>query len=250
MNAYLFDVFASIASSVERRLFNEYGAIFATTATPPPRIIFSGADEVRRFQSSLDVRRAPVGAHEIELQSAAMDALLSAVEGIEAKGGRITARAPDSGARSYQDTEGLWLRNVTRGLEHWKSEDRISAQRAQQILESPAVDQVPVILELEQTEELYFGTFFDRSILYSVAAPGASQHLSLLAFDVTEYQDQMVELELARHGWYRTVPNDLPHFTYLGHKQQKLVDEGLELIARQYADTTYKFWVPNVDLLK
>jgi hypothetical protein len=250
MTTRLAQIFASASSSVERRLFGEYGAVFTTTATPPPCVIFAGAAEVERYQASLAVQRARIGDHEIELQSDAMEAILSAAQDIEIKGGRLTARASDAGARSYQDTVGLWVRNVTRGVAHWESLGRISPDRAQVILDLAPVDQVAVILDMEQTEQLYFGTFFDKSILYSVAAPGASQHLSLLAFDVAEYEEGEVERVLGIHGWYRTVPNDLPHFTYLGHQRAMLADQGLTLVARQYGKSTYRFWVPNLGSLE
>src|SRR6185369_8049224 len=100
-----------------------------------------------------------------------------------------------------------------------------------------------VILDLEDKEHLYFGTFFDRSILYSVAAPGASQHLAMLAFDVAEYQDTGVESALERHGWFRTVSNDLPHFTYLGRRESELPELGLKRVLRRYGETDYHFWV-------
>jgi hypothetical protein len=249
MTTRLSHVFASVSSTVERRLFSEYGAVFTTTATPPPRVIFTDSSEVDRFQASLEIRRARFGEHEITLQSEAMGAILLAVREIERQGGRITARAADAGARSYQDTVGLWLRNVMRGLEHWESLGKLSPEHAQRVRDLAPVDQVSVILNLEQTEQLFFGTFFDRSILHSVAAPGASQHLSLLAFDVSEYQDAEVERVLGLHGWYRTVSNDLPHFTYLGHQQAALPNEGLTLVAREYGESNYRFWVPDIEAL-
>ncbi|MFY9609606.1 MAG: hypothetical protein WAU45_13435 [Blastocatellia bacterium] len=246
MTTPLAQAFASVSSSVERRLFSEYGAIFTTAATPPPTVVFANASEVDQFQSSLEIRRARIGDYDIELQSQAMESLFSAVEQIGGEKGRITARASDSGGRSYQDTLGLWLRNVTRGLEHWESVGRLSAGHAQVIRDLLPIDQVAAILDLEETQRLFFGTFFDRSILYSVAAPGASQHLSLLAFDVAEYEDGEVERVLGLHGWYRTVSNDLPHFTYLGHRREALADRGLMLVTREYGERSYSFWVPNI----
>jgi hypothetical protein len=250
MTTRLAQVFASVSSSVERRLFSEYGAIFTTAATPPPGVVFADAFEVEQFQSSLKVRRARIGDYEIELQSEAMEALQAAAEEIGAANGRITARASDSGARSYEDTVGLWLRNVTRGLAHWESLGRILANHVEVIRNLPPAEQVAVILDLEETQQLFFGTFFDKSILYSVAAPGASQHLSLLAFDVAEYEDPVVETVLGSHGWHRTVPNDLPHFTYLGHAQELLADKGLMLVTRQYGERSYGFWTPNIHSLE
>ncbi len=233
---------ASISNPIERRLFAEYGAIFVTTATPPPVIMFFDADQVQAFQSSRDVGRAFFGEHEILLQSSALESLIAA-----ASDKSFTARAPDAGARSYDDTVKLWTRNVSRGLDHWESLGRINSEKAQSIRRLPPGDQVAQILNLEDADQLYFGTYFDKSILYSVAAPGASQHLSLLAFDVAEYQDEEVEQALGKRGWYRTVPNDLPHFTYVGHKEDSLSALGLKRIERDYGERVYCFWTPDVD---
>jgi hypothetical protein len=237
---------ASIASAVERRLFAEYGAVFLTRATPPPVVIFSDQDEVEQFQATLEVERARLGEHEIELQSAAMQALLGATCEAAGRGGAITARAADAGRRSYDDTVKLWTRNVARGLEHWQQQGRLDATRAQKIEALTPVEQVAVILDLEEAEQLYFGTFFDRSILYSVAAPGASQHLSMLAFDVAEFEEETVERTLGEYGWFRTVVNDFPHFTYLGCGPGELAGLGLKQAARSYKGRDYVFWIPDL----
>lgn len=243
-------IISSINSAVDLRLFAEYGSIFVTTATPPPTVIFRDAGEVESFQSLLKIRRAAIGDYEIALQSEAMDALIRAASEMNDRAGQITARADDSGGRSYDDTVRLWARNVSRGLDHWESEGRISAERARAIRDLSPVEQVAVILELEERERLYFGTFLNRSILYSVAAPGASQHLSMLAFDVAEYKDETVERTLNLHGWFRTVPNDLPHFTYLGLREEDLQGVGLKRVSYDYDDRDYSFWVPDLDMLR
>ena len=238
---------SSLTSSVERRLFAEYGAIFVTEATPPPTIIFADADAVDTFQSSLAIKRAVLGDYEIALQAEAMDALIRAAAEMNERAGQITPRAADSGGRSFADTVSLWTRNVTRGLEHWENQQRLTAEQGDRIRHLAPVAQVAVILELEEQEQLYFGTFFDKSILYSVAAPGASQHLALLAFDAAEFQSAGVTDVLGRHGWFRTVPNDLPHFTYLGRSEGELPGLGLQRIERAYNRQPYGFWVPRLD---
>jgi hypothetical protein len=240
---------ASITSAVELRLFAEYGGIFVTTATPPPAIVFRNAREVESFQSSLQIGRNRIGDYEVALQSEAMDALVRAASEINDRELQMTARAEDSGGRSYDDTVRLWARNVTRGLDHWEGEGRLSPERARAIRELAPVEQIEVILELEEREQLYFGTFLNRSILYSVAAPGASQHLALLAFDVAEYKDEVIEQVLNHHGWFRTVPNDLPHFTYLGHQEAALFEIGLKPVSHEYDGRGYKFWIPDMDNL-
>jgi hypothetical protein len=245
MPSSLADIAASLSSAVERRLFAEYGAIFVTAATPPPRIIFSDSAQVDAFQSSLKLASAVFGAHEVQLQAKALDALSAAASEIADSSGSITARSADAGGRSYADTVGLWTRNVTRGVEHWESLGRMTSEQARSILEMTPPDQVAAILNLENGEHLFFGTFFDKSILYSVAAPGASQHLSLLAFDVAEYEDPNVERVLSEHGWYRTVPNDLPHFTYLGRDQNALPDLGLVRMSVPCGERVYYFWIPD-----
>lgn len=238
-----------ISSPVEKRLFEEYGAIFATTAKPPPVILFADSAEVEAFQASLSIGSALFGDYEIALQAEALEALVAAASVIVKQGRSITARAADAGARTYEDTLRLWTRNVTRGLEHWEDIGRMSRDNADSIRELNPADQVASILSLEENEQLFFGTFFDKSILYSVAVPGASQHLAMLAFDVAEYTDRDVEGVLARHGWYRTVKHDLPHFTYLGHTERRLPDLGLHRIERTYTERMYDFWTPCLDRL-
>jgi hypothetical protein len=244
MNNLLKTIAASIASEVEARLLAEYGAIFLTSATPPPSIIFRNSAEVEQFQSTLQTRVTRLGEFDIELQADAMDALTAAAGELIASGATLTPRAADSARRSYDDTVGLWNRNVGRGLEHWVELGRVTADRADSIRQLSPVDQVEVILKMEDEEQIYFGTFFDRSILYSVAAPGASQHLSLLAFDAAEFQDEMVERTLARFGWHRTVVYDFPHFTFLGHAEESLHALGLRQVARDFNGRSYRFWVP------
>ena len=247
MTRSLRDIAASLSSPVESRLFAEYGAIFLTAATPPPTIIFATADEVDRFQSSLPVGRRKFGEEMIELQAVAIEALSVAASDLSLAGKTLSARASDAGRRSYDDTVGLWTRNVTRGLEHWEEQGRITAEKATAVRQNAPVEQVGLILDLEETDQLYFGTFFDRSILYSVAAPGASQHLSMLAFDVAEYQESAVESALECHGWFRTVVNDLPHFTYLGRREDELTELGLKRVVRRYGEAEYHFWIPDLD---
>jgi hypothetical protein len=249
MNQRLVELASSVSSRVEKRLFAEYGAVLATTATPPPTIIFEDSRQVDEFQSTLALKKGFFGDYEIQLQEEALNALSAAAADSGRIGFGITARAADSGGRSYDDTVSLWLRNVNRGLEHWEGLARIAPEQAKSIRTLSPVEQIGVILDIEESKELFFGTFFDRSILYSVAAPGASQHLSMLAFDVAEYENPEVEAVLARKGWHRTVPNDLPHFTYLGHGEASLPGLGLRYVEKAYGHRVYGFWTPDIDRL-
>ena len=102
-------------------------------------------------------------------------------------------------------------------------------------------EQVPVVLTLEE-DGIYFAKDLSKSIIYSVAPPGTSQHLAMLAFDVNEFNDQQVRSILARHRWYQTVVSDLPHFTFLGVDEAELPSLGL----KRTVSGDRHFWVPDI----
>ena len=67
----------------------------------------------------------------------------------------------------------------------------------------------------------------ETKILGLVAPPGTSQHLWGLAIDLqilTPSQKQT----LNENGWFQTVVNDLPHWTYLGWREEELPKFGLQ----------------------
>jgi len=228
---------------VARRILNEYGAVFvaAGEVLPPPVCIFAGAEEVETFQAAARVSAQVIGGIPIELQPAAMRALLAARAEAQAEGLDITPRdGSESARRGYADTIRLWNSRFLPALEHWRGEGRVTFEEAERVRSLPVREQVGAVLEMER-RGIYFSKDFSKSILYSVAAPGASQHLSLLAFDAAEYGDERVRRVLARHGWFRTVRNDCPHFTYLGLGERQLPARGLKRINTPDGE----FWVPN-----
>jgi hypothetical protein len=230
--------------AVTRRVLTEYGAVFLAggQVLPPPVCIFDGAAEVDAFQAEARPLAATIEGVTVELQPAAMRALLAAHEEANASGLSITPRdGAESARRDYADTVRLWNSRLLPALEHWTREGRLTVEEAGRLRTLPVRAQVGAVLELER-EGIFFSKDFAKSILYSAAAPGASQHLSLLAFDVSEYADERVRVILARHGWFRTVRNDHPHFTYLGLPERLLPSRGLKKIA----DGGGEFWVPNV----
>jgi hypothetical protein len=228
---------------VARRILNEYGAVFFASggATPPPVCIFNGAEEVESFQRAATVSAQEMGGVLIELQPAAMRALLAARAEAQVEGLDITPRdGSESARRGYADTVRLWNSRLLPALEYWRAQGRLTVEEAARIRQLPVREQVGAVLELERGG-VYFSKDFSKSILYSVAAPGASQHLSLLAFDAAEYTDQRVRQVLARHGWFRTVRSDCPHFTYHGLSESRLPAHGLKKLETRDGE----FWVPN-----
>ena len=225
------------------KLLSEYGSMCVAGggATAPGKIFFRDEAEVSSFQSGLQKSSENIGGFEIELQSAAMNALKKAIVEAEQAGKKITPRNADSAKRSYRQTVENWASRVNPGLDHWVSKGKLTAAEAARIKALAPSEQVPEILKLER-DGIYFSKDFSKSILYSVAAPGSSQHIFMLALDVEQYADKSVREILARHGWFQTIQSDLPHFTYLGVAESELAAKGLKPVEV----SGQKFWVPNI----
>lgn len=230
------------ANDVEWRLLAEYGAVFvAQKVQTPPKIVFEDNKEVRAFQSVVSVSAEKISGFEMELQSQAMDDLRNGL--IEAKSAdlSISPRDTDSARRSYDETVGLWASRVDPALEHWVSKGKLSQADAERIKMLSPYEQVPEVLKLED-QGMFFAKDLSKSIIYSVAPPGTSQHLSMLAFDVMEHENARVRALLAKHKWYQTVVSDLPHFTYLGVEESELPGLGL----KKLTEGGRTFWVPDI----
>lgn len=219
------------------RLLAEYGAVLVARGDVvlPAHGVFSTETEVTEWQARVSTSEQP-----FTLQAAAARALAAARDAARRQGLNITPRADDAAARSYQDTLKLWRSRVEPGLDHWVEMRRLSREEADEIRRLTPREQAPAILQLEGAG-MFFSKDFTNSILVSVAPPGASQHLALLAFDVKEHDDARVRAILARHGWHQTVVGDLPHFTYLGAPSSQLSSLGLVRIAQGGRH----YWVPR-----
>lgn len=227
-----------------RRILDDYGAVFvaASNVTPPPACIFANEAQVLEFQNRVRTGSATIGDARIELQQAALDSLLKAREAALAEGLDITPRGgSDAARRSYADTLFWWNSRVQPALDYWIEEGELTADEAAHVRALPVREQVLAVLDLER-RGIFFSLDFSKSILYSVAAPGASQHLAMLAFDVTEFEEPRVRSILAEHGWFQTVASDLPHFTYLGLNEDQLPAHGLRAVDLE----GQTFWIPNV----
>ena len=80
---------------VARRVLHDYGAMFvgAESVLPPPLCVFTGEDQVAHFQTEARFTAATIGDAVIELQPAAMSALLQARAAARAEGpGDFSAR--------------------------------------------------------------------------------------------------------------------------------------------------------------
>jgi len=226
-----------------RLLLREYGAVFLARggATPPKKVVYRDESDVVAFQNTLERSTATIDGTRIELQTAAMNALNAAIAEAAQSGLTIGPRGADSARRGYNQTVSLWASRVNPGFAHWVGKRRVSPADANRIKSLTPYEQVPEILALE-SQGIFFAKSLDKSIIYSVAPPGTSQHLSMLALDVKEFENARVRGILAKHRWFQTVSSDLPHFTFLGVEESKLSDIGL----KQVSNSGRKFWVPAI----
>lgn len=234
----------SLADPVARRILEEYGAIFLADkkVLPPPECMFTTEDQVTSFQDAAGFVTETIADAEIELQPEAMKALLKAREAALKEGLDITPRGgAEAARRNYEDSLRLWDSRFLPALDHWLAQGRLTTDQVARLRELPLHQQVGEVLELEKTG-IFFSKDLSKSILYSIAAPGTSQHIALLALDVTEFDNPRVREILAAHGWFQTVLSDLPHFTFLGLKEKDLPKRGL----RSVVVDGQTFWVPNV----
>ena len=229
--------------STAKRIFIEYGAIFVADneIKLPSRCIFSNEKELQDYQVRASPQTATVGGVVIILQKPAMQALLKAVQEAAKKNLRISPRGGSLAAkRSFGDTVKLWNSRFYPGLSYWVGQKKISPTEAAKVKDFKITEQVAKVLEWEG-KNLFFSKDLTKSILYSVAAPGASQHNFMLALDVEQFANKEVRKILAENGWFQTVKSDLPHFTYLGVKETDLPALGLKSVVVG----GQKFWIPN-----
>jgi hypothetical protein len=229
---------------VARRMLEDYGAMFVATpeVVPPPVCVFNSEAEVRKFQLAAGFSAATIDGAQIELQPAAMKALLRARQQAHDEGLEITPRdGAEAARRTYDDSLRLWNTRFLPALEHWHKQGRLSAEQVEWLKKLPMDQQVRAVLDLEQ-DGIFFSKDLSKSVLYSIAAPGTSQHVAMLAFDVIEFHNPRVREILAEHGWFQTVLSDLPHFTFLGFREAELPQRGLKRVVVQ----GQAFWIPNV----
>jgi hypothetical protein len=231
------------ADPVSRRVLEDYGAIFiAKNVMPPPVCVFTSDEEVSRFQERAGYASEMFGFDAVELQPEAMKQLLKARAEAQKEDLDITPRdGAEAARRSFEDSLQLWHTRFQPALDYWLAQGRLTETQVATLKSLPLRNQIAEVLELEKSG-IYFSKDLSKSILYSIAAPGTSQHIAMLAFDVNEFDNPRVREILAKHGWFQTVLSDLPHFTYLGLKEKDLPKHGL----KQVEVDGQIFWIPNV----
>lgn len=226
-----------------RLLLQEYGSVFVSRdgTMPPKKVFFKDQADVLAYQATVQKSTETIGGMSVTLQTPAMNALKAAIAEAKNAGLSIGPRGADSSRRDYDHTVKLWSSRVNPGFVKWVGNGRVTQAEANRIKKMSPFEQVPEILRLEQ-QSIFFSTDQSKSIIYSVAPPGSSQHISMLALDVKEFENSRVRAILANHGWFQTVTSDLPHFTYIGVSESELPGLGLKKVS----NTGREFWVPNL----
>jgi len=238
------DTICPPSDPVSRRILEEYGAIFVADkkVTPPSVCIFTSEEQVAKWQDDVGFEAETIGYDEVELQPEALKRLNKARDEAQKEGLDITSRDGAEGARrNYQDSVRLWNSRFEPALDYWLSQGRLTEEQVTRLKNLPLAQQIAEVLELEKTG-IYFSKDLSKSILYSIAAPGTSQHIAMLAFDVNEFENPRIREIMGKHGWFQTVLSDLPHFTFLGLKEKDLPKHGL----RSLEINGQVFWIPNV----
>ena len=225
-----------------RRILVEYGAAFVGRGKLARACYLKDEETVVETQNQFGFSSQTLGSVKIELQPEAMKALLKAVAEAKRQRLSITPRGGAAAARrSFEKTVEFWESRVEPGLDYWVQQNKLKPKQADKIRKLPIFEQIVAVLELEE-KKIWFSTQFDKSILQSVAAPGASQHNLMLALDVAQFDDVRVRRILAKHGWFQTVASDKPHFTYLGVDESDLPKLGLHSVQIE----NQIFWVPRL----
>ena len=239
-----FDNICPIGSDpIAARVFREYGALFAgDSSLLPPKCIFSGELELESYHRSLETKTAVIQGTPIALQRKAMEKLLEAVDDAEKSGRRISPLdGPIAGKRTFAVTLRIWNSRFFRALDHWVARQKITPRERSEAVASSLRQQISMVVEWE-SKGYFFSTDFSKSIFLSVAPPGTSQHLSMIAFDVVEADDPVVRAILNKHGWFQTIRTDEPHFTFLGVEEKELPRRGLRPLKRG----SFTFWIPKL----
>ncbi|MBN3941557.1 D-alanyl-D-alanine carboxypeptidase family protein [Nostoc sp. NMS9] len=173
------------SGTYEYTLLRSYGAVFVNPDIGiklPQKDIFANEQETQEFQATLTMGHVD-GTNDCYLQKSAADALNKA---------RVQQQIPlKSGYGSGDCT-----RTFNTNLRFWHKY---------------ANNQV--LAKVQQGKE--------TKILGLVAPPGTSQHLWGLAIDLHVASKEQRKA-LNQNGWFQTVENDVPHWTYVGLSEDDL----------------------------
>ncbi len=240
-NALPVKIDCNINNVIQKRILFEYGAVYISKgAVLPKRCLFANETEVTEF---INKSGSKLEFGDFYLQTHARRSLeyvfqeLGGYENV-ARNWNYTTSHNKSKKKDINDD---WaFRTYGQALYNWGycSSDTYSCDG---ILKPSIIEE-----ELKKDDEK------KRPKMFSYAVPGGSQHHLGLAIDVNNPRNQQIngrfcgkkcESVLEKNGWYRTIPFDPYHFTYLGFLEFELPGRGLKKVSCD----EFEYWVPNVD---
>ncbi|WP_193196123.1 D-alanyl-D-alanine carboxypeptidase family protein [Nostoc sp. MG11] len=180
-------------------LLRAYGAAFVNPDTEiklPQKDIFANEQETQEFQDTLIMGQVD-GTKDCYLQKSAADAL--------------------NKARSSYRGASLTLQNIPLKSGYGSGDCTRSFATNLRFWHKYANNQI--LARVQQGKE--------TKILGLVAPPGTSQHLWGLAIDLRA-SNQRQKQALNQNGWFQTVENDIPHWTYIGLREENLSQFGFK----------------------
>jgi D-alanyl-D-alanine carboxypeptidase len=225
---------------IQKRILFEYGAVYVSKGAILPKTCrFESDEEVSGFASQFTNSENKLSFGEFYLQPTAKKSLENVFKTLGGYGNvaRICSRRSrrngipcekttsrpklndDWSLRTYTETALNWHLNLTAD----------KSSQNQSIIDSFANNGV-------------------RPKMTRVAIPGGSQHHLGLAIDVNDSEAKLCntncQATLEKNGWYRTVPFDSYHFTFLGYLEFELPSRGL----KQVKCGSFKYWIPDVSI--
>ena len=179
------------SGSFEYILLRQYGAVFINinpNIKLPQKVILANDQETKSYQVTLAMGAVNSGRN-CFLQKGAADALNAAIK--QTKFSLKSGYGGSDCTRSYETNLRFWRKYANNN----------TLQRVKQGKET--------------------------TILSVVAPPGTSQHLWGLAVDLRVF-NQAQRKALYQNGWFQTVENDKPHWTYLGVSEESLNQWGFQ----------------------
>lgn len=211
------------AEPVSAAILAQYGALYVSA----PQLILPSTcipdrQELAAFSRRVIFESRNIDGVQVSFQKPALDAFMGARQAAAAQGLSIRPNGSNATLRDYETTVEIWQRNLKAGI----NVHGAAAARQAELLSPDIRLSIAVVLEIEKSG-LLLGSGGGKSILQVAAPPGTSQHVSGLALDIAEYEDARVREILAEHGFFQTIANDFPHFTFLGLRSDQLAGIGL-----------------------
>jgi D-alanyl-D-alanine carboxypeptidase len=247
--------------AIQRAVLFEYGAVFISKgAELPEKCLFESARDLKGFRDYIETSQNKLSFGPFFLQPKAKRSLEKVVSEL---GPENVARNCNEIVKTEIKGKMVFTHSTTKCTNGFNNDWAFRTYR-QTKCNAGNCDGL-IDLSKYLTEKGKWG----KPKLFATAIPGGSQHHFGLAIDVNDDRNETInkrrcgaecENVLKANGWYRTVPFDAYHFTYLGdYTENELRQNGLKTIqcsdkrypdSKRNADGTVRYmkfvyWVPN-----